>query len=182
MNAHWQLQMRELVASDPSLLTQIGRGIERECLRVTAEGTLAQTPHPRALGSALTHPSITTDYSEALLEFITPVSRDIDETLDILARIHGFVYRQLGDELLWSSSMPCIVSGDAGIPVARYGQSNVGRMKTVYRYGLGHRYGRLMQAIAGVHYNFSMPEAYWARAHAIDAARCRITSPRAISD
>jgi glutamate--cysteine ligase len=66
--------------------------------------------------------------------------------------------------------MPCIVAGDAGIPVARYGSSNVGRMKTVYRYGLGHRYGRLMQAIAGVHYNFSMPESYWPRAWEADGA------------
>lgn len=54
------------------LLSQCLRGIERECLRVDCEGLLALTPHPVALGSALTHPQITTDYSESLLEFITP--------------------------------------------------------------------------------------------------------------
>jgi glutamate--cysteine ligase len=166
LNAHWQQQLRQIIASDPTLLCGIGRGIEKESLRVTPDGTLAQTPHPQALGSALTHDRITTDYSESLLEFITPVSRDIDSTLDTLDDIHSFVYGHLGRELLWSSSMPCIVAGDAGIPVARYGSSNVGRMKTVYRNGLGHRYGRLMQAIAGVHYNFSMPDAYWRAAHA----------------
>ncbi|HEY6131092.1 MAG TPA: glutamate--cysteine ligase, partial [Halioglobus sp.] len=162
MSSHLQKQLQALAQPETrGVLTSINRGIERECLRVTAEGKLAQTPHPIGLGSALTHDSITTDYSEALLEFITPVSTSIEECLQQLEDIHGFVYQQLGDEILWSASMPCIVAGDASIPVAQYGSSNVGRMKTVYRYGLGHRYGRLMQAIAGIHYNFSMPESYW---------------------
>lgn len=146
------------------LLTSINRGIEKESLRITPEGKLAQTPHPQALGSALTHGAITTDYSEALLEFITPVDPDIERSLDRLADIHSFVYQQLDDEILWAASMPCVVSGDASIPVAHYGSSNVARMKTVYRYGLGHRYGRMMQAIAGIHYNFSMPTEYWQQA------------------
>jgi glutamate--cysteine ligase len=144
-----------------SVITGINRGIEKESLRITADGTLAQTPHPIGLGSALTHSSITTDYSEALLEFITPVRTRIEDCLQILEDIHSFTYQHIDGEMLWSASMPCIVSGDASIPVAQYGSSNVARMKTVYRYGLGHRYGRLMQAIAGIHYNFSMPEAYW---------------------
>jgi glutamate--cysteine ligase len=144
-----------------SALSEINRGIEKESLRITPEGKLAQTPHPQALGSALTHSSITTDYSEALLEFITPVKSSIEESLKDLEDIHSFTYQQLGDEMLWCTSMPCIVAGDESIPVAQYGKSNVARMKTVYRYGLGHRYGRAMQAIAGVHYNWSMPESYW---------------------
>ncbi|MEZ5569606.1 MAG: glutamate--cysteine ligase [Halioglobus sp.] len=142
-------------------LTQIRRGIEKESLRITGQGKLAQTPHPHVLGSPLTHSSITTDYSEALLEFITPVNTGINDSLRKLEDIHSFVYQQLDEELLWATSMPCIVSGDEGIPVARYGSSNIARMKTVYRYGLGHRYGRLMQAIAGIHYNWSMPDAFW---------------------
>ncbi len=146
---------------DQRLLTRIQRGIEKESLRLDASGRLAQTPHPRGLGSALTHRSITTDYSEALLEFITPVETNIQSGLQTLADIHSFVYQHLDDEILWSASMPCIVSGDEGIPVAQYGTSNVARMKTVYRYGLGHRYGRIMQAIAGIHYNFSMPAEFW---------------------
>ncbi len=144
-----------------NMLTQIRRGIEKESLRITPEGKLAQTPHPQRLGSPLTHSSITTDYSEALLEFITPVSTGIADSLRRLEDIHSFVYQQLDGELLWAASMPCIVSGDENIPVARYGNSNIARMKTVYRYGLGHRYGRLMQAIAGIHYNWSMPDAFW---------------------
>jgi glutamate--cysteine ligase len=163
--SHLQTQLQALTQPDArGLLTAIHRGIEKESLRITPQGKLAQTPHPAGLGSALTHSSITTDYSEALLEFITPVSASIEQSLHQLEDIHSYVYQKLDDEILWSASMPCIVSGDAGIPVAQYGSSNVARMKTVYRYGLGHRYGRLMQAIAGIHYNFSMPEAYWDKA------------------
>ena len=148
-------------AAGEAILRGIQRGIEKESLRINPDGKLAQTPHPAALGSALTHGSITTDYSEALLEFITPVDTSIEQSLATLEDIHSYTYAKLEDELLWTASMPCIMTGDDGIPVARYGSSNVARMKTVYRYGLGHRYGRLMQTIAGIHYNFSLPASYW---------------------
>ncbi len=143
------------------LLTDIQRGIEKESLRITPTGKLAQTSHPVSLGSPLTHPHITTDFSEALLEFITPVSDSIEHSLEWLDRIHRYVYSQLNDEELWVTSMPCLLEGDDNIPVAQYGHSNVARMKTVYRKGLGHRYGRLMQTISGIHYNFSVPDSLW---------------------
>ena len=144
-----------------SLLTQCLHGIEREGLRVDAQGQLAQTAHPRALGSALTHAQITTDYSEALLEFITATHRDVAHTLDELRDIHAFTASQLHDELLWSPSMPGLLPDEAQIPIARYGQSNQGRLKYVYRQGLAVRYGKTMQCIAGIHYNFSLPEVLW---------------------
>lgn len=124
-------------------------------------GRLAQTPHPAGLGSPLTHPNITTDFSEALCEFITPTFATIDAALHDLDNIHRFVYTQLNDEMLWSASMPCVLGDDRMIPVAQYGHSNVAQMKTTYRYGLSHRYGRHMQMIAGIHYNFSLPMALW---------------------
>ena len=136
-------------------------GLEKESLRVEREGSISQKPHPRALGSALTNPYITTDYSEALLEFTTPPDRDVAATLGFLRESHQFVYQHLDDELLWATSMPCVVKGEASIPIARYGRSNRGRMKTVYRRGLGYRYGRVMQVIAGVHFNYSVPEGFW---------------------
>jgi glutamate--cysteine ligase len=138
------------------------RGLEKEALRVTPDGRVAQTPHPRALGAALTHPWITTDYSEALLEFVTPPFPETGECLAFLENIHRYVYSHLpAGELLWATSMPCIVEGDRSIPIARYGTSNSGLMKHVYRQGLGHRYGRAMQAISGIHFNYSLPEAFW---------------------
>jgi glutamate--cysteine ligase len=142
-------------------------GLEKESLRVAVDGGIAQTPHPQALGSALTHPSITTDYSEALLEFVTPPFHHFRDTLAFLDDTHRFVYGQLDDEILWATSMPCVVEGDASIPIAQYGSSNAGLMKTAYRRGLGHRYGRMMQAIAGVHFNYSYPEAFWSLLQAV---------------
>lgn len=142
-------------------MASLRRGVEKESLRVTESGYLAQTPHPSMLGSALTHPHITTDFSEAQLELITGVHANADDCLKELDEIHGYVVRHIGDEVLWAASMPCMLSSDADIPVGRYGTSNIGTAKTVYRLGLGHRYGRLMQTISGVHYNFSMPEAIW---------------------
>ena len=137
------------------------KGVEKESLRVTPDGHVAQTPHPIALGSALTNSDITTDYSESLTELVTPTFKTSWELLQYLTDLHQFVYRQLGDELLWATSMPCAIDGDASIPIARYGTSNIGRMKYVYRNGLGLRYGRLMQAISGVHFNYSFPDQFW---------------------
>lgn len=139
----------------------IRRGVEKESLRVTDDGALAQTVHPVGLGSALTHPHITTDYSEALLEFITEPFTRVDTLLNQLDDIHRYTYSVLDRELLWPTSMPCALKGEEGVPVARYGESNTGKMKTVYRLGLAHRYGRVMQTIAGVHYNFSFPDDFW---------------------
>jgi len=142
-------------------LCNLNHGIEKESLRVSNDGLIAQTAHPQALGSALTHSYITTDYSEALLEFITPTFTTNKEALDFLAKVHGFVCQNLDDEIIWANSMPCQMGADADIPLAQYGSSNIGRLKTVYREGLGHRYGRTMQTIAGIHFNFSLPKEFW---------------------
>jgi glutamate--cysteine ligase len=152
------------------LLKQCLHGIERECLRVTPEGRLAQTPHPEALGSALTHEQITTDYSEALVEFITPALADPADTLESLDNIHRFAYTALGEELLWAPSMPCALPAEEDIPLAWYGTSNIGKLKHVYRKGLAVRYGRTMQCIAGIHYNFSLPAPLWPLLRAADAS------------
>jgi glutamate--cysteine ligase len=150
-----------LRALSPALLRSLRRGIEKESLRVRPDGPLALTPHPKALGSALKHPHITTDFSESLLELITGVHTGVEACLEELKHIHRFVYRNIGDEVLWGASMPCSLPDEGAIPIARYGTSNVGQAKTVYRIGLSHRYGRRMQMIAGLHYNFSLPESAW---------------------
>src|SRR5437763_3823158 len=139
-------------------LQGIRRGIEKESLRVRPDGSLAQTLHPAALGSALTHPHITTGFAESQLELITGAQTSVEKCLEELTQIHQVVYKAIGEEILWCASMPCNLPADHLIPIGRYGTSNVGRAKTVYRLGLAHRYGRRMQAISGIHYNFSLPD------------------------
>ena len=149
-----------LKALSPERLKGVRRGIEKESLRSQPDGLLALTPHPAALGSALTHPHITTDFSESQLELITGVHAGVEEALEELTDVHRFTYGVLdaaGDERLWVSSMPCGLPTDETIPLGRYGSSNVARAKSVYRMGLGHRYGRRMQTISGIHYNWSLP-------------------------
>ncbi len=163
-NAIWRAHLAAFAQAPANAsLKGILRGLEKESLRITPKGKLAQTGHPVGLGSALKHPHITTDYSEALLEFITEPLDNIPALLQQLDDIHRFTYQELAnnDERLWPASMPSQLPADAEIPVARYGSSNSGTMKTIYRVGLGHRYGRSMQTIAGVHYNFSLPDDFW---------------------
>jgi len=155
-----------LRAHGPGVFLAGRLGLEREGLRITPDGRLAPTPHPAAFGAPLTHPHITTDYAEPLLELITPPAPTETAALSFLERLHRFVHAHLGEELVWPYSMPCCPEDEAQIPLARYGGSNLGRMKTVYRHGLGLRYGRKMQIIAGVHFNFSMDGAFW---HALQA-------------
>ena len=144
-----------------SMLTQTLRGIEKEGLRVDEQGILARTPHPAGLGSALTNEHVTTDYSESLLELITGTHDNVDALLAELADTHRHVYTVLDHELIWNQSMPATLPPEPEIPIAWYGTSNTGMLKHVYRRGLAERYGKTMQCIAGVHYNFSLPEALW---------------------
>lgn len=159
------LNRRTTLLADPAhrdLLSHGLRGIERETLRVDRDGRLAATPHPAALGAPLTHPHITTDYAEALLEFVTSAEPDIATALAELDSVHRFVYSKLGDELLWSQSMPCALPPESEIEIAGYGSSHIGMLKHVYRRGLAVRYGKAMQCIAGIHYNFSLSDNLWA--------------------
>lgn len=146
-------------------------GIEKESLRVTSDGYISSAPHFSDLGSALTNRYITTDYSEALLEFVTPPVHSAWEAIQFLCDVHQYVYAAIEDELLWAVSMPCMIRSDADIPLANYGNSNVGTMKTVYRRGLGYRYGRRMQAISGIHFNYSLPEVFWPGYRDIEESR-----------
>src|SRR5690606_20663132 len=148
-------------AREPGVLQGGRKGVEREALRVTPAGRIAHTPHPPALGSAVASEHITTDFSEALIELVTPAFPTSWELLQYLCDLHQFVHQRLGDEVLWASSMPCPLAGEDDVPTAQYGSSDVGLMKYVYREGLRHRYGALMQAISGLHYNYSFPEQLW---------------------
>lgn len=155
-------QRLSILTQQPQSLTGFGRGVEREALRVDTDGTLSQKRHPDAFGSALCHGSITTDFAESLLEFITPVAKDVDQLFAYLNDIHHYAVKNLhSNEALWPISMPCFVNDEDQVELAQYGSSNIGQMKTAYRQGLKNRYGSMMQVISGVHYNFSLPETFW---------------------
>jgi glutamate--cysteine ligase len=162
LSAIFDNRIRMLAESDSQACLWGGlKGIEKESLRIGQDGLLSTLPQPVALGSALTNRFITTDFSEALLEFVTPTFAHTWEALQFLSDVHQFTYDSLHDELLWITSMPCAMTTDRDIPLAQYGSSNVGRMKTIYRNGLGYRYGRRMQTIAGIHFNYSLPVEFW---------------------
>jgi glutamate--cysteine ligase len=162
LDREFERRLSALINSrEPAVLQGGLKGVEKESLRVDPNGAFATTSHPESLGATLTHEYLTTDYSESLIELVTPAFKHSWELLQFLCDLHQFVYRHLQDELLWATSMPGELPKDADIPIARFGRSNVGRMKEVYRLGLGHRYGRAMQCISGVHYNYSFPAHFW---------------------
>ena len=137
-------------------------GLEKESLRVAADGAISQLQHPSSLGSPLCNKSITTDFSEALIEMVTPPCKSAESVMAYLTGLHQFIAARLPDqEHLWNTSMPCILQGEKSIRIGQYGESHNGQMKQAYRRGLGLRYGRRMQAIAGVHFNFSFDETIW---------------------
>src|ERR1700685_2404833 len=162
VDRNFERRLAGLINSGERAILRGGRkGVEKESLRVSPDGVIADTRHPEALGAPLTNEHITTDFSESLIELVTPPFGETWELLQYLCDIHQFVYRHLQDELLWATSMPCALKDDDSIPLAQFGASNVGRMKTVYRHGLGLRYGRIMQAISGVHFNYSFSTRLW---------------------
>ncbi|MCC9659341.1 glutamate--cysteine ligase [Pseudoalteromonas sp. MT33b] len=162
--------LEALTAHFPHAINGIKRGIEREALRIKPNGVISKQGHPQGVGSALTNDHITTDFSESLLEFITPVSTSAEQTLAQLKDLQKFTLSQMDDELLWPISMPCFIDNQDDIVLAQFGDSNIGRMKTLYREGLKNRYGSMMQAIAGVHFNISFPDELWQSLHVLSAS------------
>ena len=137
----------------------IERGIEKESLRVTKDGHISKTGHPETLGSSYTNPSITTDFAESLIEVVTPTYTTVDELYEKLTTIHFFINKNLKNgEMLWPLSMPPKIEDESDINIATYGKSNMAKLKHVYRKGLAIRYGKTMQCVSGIHYNFSVSD------------------------
>lgn len=134
-------------------------GIERESPRVLLTGDLALTAHPKALGDKLENPNITTDFSESQIELITNPYPDVEETYQALKALHLEVEKALENEYLWPMSMPPRLPEEEDIPIAKFNASTEGRKRTIYRKGLALRYGKKMQMICGLHYNFAFGEA-----------------------
>ncbi len=163
-----------------ALLEQYQAGLEREALRVGPTGTLASTGHPLALGSALTHPEITTDFAESQLELITPPFQAIDSLLEYQTRLHAFAAQTLPvNEQIWFQSMPPALQENQ-IQIAQFGASHQGRIKEIYRNGLAHRYGKQMQVISGIHFNYSFHMDFWQFIY--DQVQTRSSLPNFISE
>ena len=175
MGAIFEKRIRQLTGQQ---LSGGLRGVERECLRVTPAGRVAATPHPEQLGSALTHRYITTDFGEALLELITPPAKNTRDLTDWLAALHEFVLERLSGEQIWPASMPPTISADAELAPAEFGSSNIGRLKHVYRLGLANRYGPRMQAIVGIHFNYSPPPDFWVSLPELESMSSGIVAKR----
>ena len=143
-----------------NLTKRFETGFEKESLRVSKE-CISTKPHPRSIGSALTNRYITTDFSEAQLELVTPPHEDKKDAMQFLDDIHHFISHKIEDEIIWPFSMPLDIGSDEDILIASYGKSNLARFKEIYRNGLSERYGKMMQAISGLHYNYSVPESIW---------------------
>ena len=129
------------------------RGIEKENLR-SNNCSISLSAHPKAFGSSLTNSRITTDFSEALIELVTDPNKDLNDCLKELEDIVYFCLKNTDDDF-WPASIPMSIEDESSIPIADYGNSNSGKLKKLYRVGLSHRYGSMMQTVSGIHYNFS---------------------------
>lgn len=133
-------------------------GIERETLRVDKEGKLALTKHPKVFECKISHPYITTDFSESQIELITPTVSTLDKAHNYLNLLYDITALEINEELLWPQSMPCSIPEDDLIPVADYGDCDSGKGASDYRKKLLKKYGGKKQLISGIHYNFSFNE------------------------
>ncbi|TLX74722.1 bifunctional glutamate--cysteine ligase GshA/glutathione synthetase GshB [Labilibacter sediminis] len=146
-----------LAQNKTSRLFEGGFGFEKENVRVTLKGELAQTPHPAVIGNKLKHPYITTDFSESQIEMITPVRHSISEALGFLETLHDELSIHLDNELLWpQSAPPKLPEAESEIPIARFDAE--GAELEEYRTYLAENYGRKKQMLSGVHFNISFNE------------------------
>lgn len=138
--------------SPNSPILQATFGLERESLRINSDNRVAQTPHPETLGPRSFHPYIQTDYSEPQLELITPVAHSTKEARRFLGAITDVAVRSMEKtEYLWPLSMPPVISEDE-IQIAQLESD----YEYQYRVGLAERYGKLLQSMSGIHYNFEL--------------------------
>ena len=140
-------------------------GIEREGLRVTNEGKLALTPHPKVFEKKICNPYITTDFSESQIEVITPTFNSVEECYNFTNVLYDIVAQEIGDEYLWPISMPCILPEDKDIPIAEFCECPMGINARRYREQLMKKYGGKRQLISGIHYNFSFQDDFLKELH-----------------
>lgn len=127
-------------------------GLEKENLRVDREGHLALTPHPAVFGDKKKNPYITVDFSESQLEMITPSFKKVEDAYYFMENLHDIVTENLENEYLWPQSIPPIIPEEENIPVAQFDED---KASEEYRKNLAAKYGKYLQLLSGIHYNFS---------------------------
>lgn len=155
-----ELERSLLAGNLKKIFSNVRLGLEKESLRVN-NSKISHLPHPKSLGSSLCNKYITTDFSEAQLELITTPVKGSYGALEMLDDIHHFVTHNIEEEIIWPLSIPPRISKENDVPIAKFGNSHEGMFKHIYRQGLASRYGRVMQSISGVHFNYSLPDEIW---------------------
>lgn len=127
-------------------------GLERETLRVTKDGKMAQTNHPFSIDS------LCRDFCENQLEIVTPVCDSIEEAVASLQNLSNVANEVLKekDEYLWMCSNPPHIDSEDEIPIARYDGEYVSKHE--YRIKLERRYGKKIMMYSGIHFNLSFDE------------------------
>ncbi len=130
-------------------------GLERETLRVTADGSLAQTEHPFPDNALLDR-----DFCENQLELITPVCGSIGELIREISSLDKAARDALlkNGEYLWLNSNPPHINSEDDIPVANFAGARA--VKKEYRLKLAKQYGKRLMLYSGIHFNFSFSEKF----------------------
>ena len=79
----------------------------------------------------------------------------------LLEDVQREALKAMGDELLWPNSMPCWLPENEKIFRSRTTATRISGDSKPFTDRAAHRYGRRMQTIAGIHYNWSLPEEAW---------------------
>ena len=129
-------------------------GLEREALRVTAEGRMALTPHPFPPD----HPRIVRDFCENQTEINTRVWPTATEAVEELKEIDATIRAAIAPqgERLWVNSNPPPITDESDVVPARFEGALAG--KSAYRDYLAAKYGKRLMAYCGIHFNFSFGE------------------------
>ncbi|MGX7371972.1 bifunctional glutamate--cysteine ligase GshA/glutathione synthetase GshB [Aerococcus sanguinicola] len=146
LNAHPELK---------TAFQHVSLGIEREGHRIKTNGDLARSPHPSAVDGSSDNKYIQRDFAESQLELVTPPVYSEEGVYHWLEAIHQVALRSLAeDELLWPSSMPPVLPEDDAIHVA-----DLDKVEDVaYREYLVKAYGKKVQMISGIHFNFGFDQ------------------------
>ncbi len=134
-------------------------GIEKESLRVDADGRLAVTPHPEGFDDRISR-----DFSEGQVEFISGVYDNLEdacnEICDLQCMVEGaIIHRPEGGEYMWTYSNPPLFLEENSIRIAEF--SGEKEEKTTYRAYLAEKYGKVKMLFSGVHLNYSMPQEFF---------------------